>query len=88
MTELKPCPFCGGNAKISYCDMRLVGVNDFGNKRVRIGVKAICNRCKARGPLFTGNVVDPWTKEGKETEAYKFLVQQAEDTWNRRADNG
>lgn len=84
--ELKPCPFCGGKAKISYREMRFVAQNDVGNKKVRIGMKAICNRCKARGPLFAGVVIDPWTQAGKNTEAYKWLLKQAAEAWNRRAE--
>ena len=42
--KLKPCPFCGGKAKIT-CVRR-------GNyRREGDNYQGLCNKCKARGPL-------------------------------------
>jgi hypothetical protein len=103
MTDLKPCPFCGRNAKISFKDYRFIGYNGIGDKKVMYRVQIICNKCRSRGkPIITPGLVNPnpyVSKWGncffekserckKETEMFEPYVQAAIEAWNRRADNG
>lgn len=86
MTELEACPFCGGKAKNVGRQMRYFGQNYIGQKKVRYGIQAMCQRCHARGPLFSRVVIIP-SKEYKAT--VDWLKEQAIEAWNRRVnDNG
>jgi Lar family restriction alleviation protein len=91
--ELKPCPFCGGEAKLSAKDHLFGGYNGVGQSRREYLIKAICNKCKARGPVFaTGWVNTTYDcykqKESSVSEQDKALLSAAEakaiSTWNRR----
>lgn len=100
MDELKPCPFCGGNAKVSFKNHSFKGQNDFGDKKLKYRVQVICNRCKSRGmPIITNWLVNPnpwmseWGNQGAaitprmmaQTEMFSPYVDKAIEAWNRRA---
>ena len=54
MAELKPCPFCGGKAKINARQSGFYGENCFGNKKLVWTVYVKCNKCHSRGrPIKT-----------------------------------
>ena len=58
--ELKPCPFCGGKAKISYIQESFLGWNGYGDKKIKYRVHIICNKCHAKGkPIITDWLVNP-----------------------------
>ena len=78
--ELKNCPFCGGNARMTKRKLRLFGKNCFGAKKFRIGVQYICNTCKARGPLVTETIIT----DTYESEGIKVLEIRAKTLWNDR----
>lgn len=99
MDKLKPCPFCGGKAKVSFKNHSFKGRNDFGDKKLKYRVQVICNRCRSRGkPIITDWLINPnpwmseWGNQGKattprmiaQTEAFKPYVEQAIEAWNRR----
>ena len=85
--ELKPCPFCGGKAKISTRDVRFIGWNAAGgSKKIKCAAQVICNICKARGPVFTAALINPYDRVCQESEAYKWMVGEAAEAWNWRAD--
>lgn len=100
--ELKPCPFCGSKARISFKDYRFYGQNFRGDKKISYRVQVICNKCKSRGkPIITEPFINPcpyisiWGNcygggdKGKaETERFKPYVESAINAWNRRVDNG
>lgn len=86
--ELKPCPFCGGNAKVSLRDMRFIGRNEFGSKKIKCAAQVICNKCRARGPVYTASLINPYDRTCQESAAYKWMVGEAAEAWNRGADNG
>ena len=73
MTDLKPCPFCGGKA-------------EFARKQVKTkghwcdAVYVRCTNCDARS-----NRVLYSAKYHKKNES-EYL--EAQEAWNRRADNG
>lgn len=69
--ELKPCPFCGGEAvliKRSAC----VGHGDYCNEFF-----VTCKKCHARGDVFDDYLC----------ELHEKLAREATEAWNRRADN-
>ena len=49
MSELKPCPFCGGESRLLHNAKRKI----YGKDEYRIGVVACCNVCEAR--MFYGS---------------------------------
>ena len=54
MKELKKCPFCGGNARVSVRQRLFIGwVGEFGNKKIDYAAQVICNKCHARGGVVT-----------------------------------
>jgi hypothetical protein len=100
-TELKPCVFCGGKAKISFKDYRFYGKNFKGDRKVSYRVQVICNKCRSRGkPIVTEPMINPmpyitvWgscyggsNKAKSETERFRPYIEKAIEAWNRRADN-
>ena len=85
--NLRECPFCGGEARISLRDMRFIGQNAFGDKKIKCGAKVICNRCHARGPLYTAELINPYDRNCQSSEAYIWMTNEAANGWNRRADD-
>lgn len=99
MAELKPCPFCGGNGKVSYKGYRIGSWNGRSECRRKYRIQVICNKCRARGkPIITDWIVnytpymtvfwDAHSRHKEATEAFAPYVAQAIEAWNRRADNG
>lgn len=96
---LLPCPFCKGNAKVSFKDHRFVGQNFRGDKKLVYRVQVICNKCRSRGkPVFTEPLINPnpyLTKWGncytdikictEETKKFSEYVKSAIHEWNTRA---
>ena len=86
--NLRECPFCGGNARIVFKDMRFIGQNVFGSKKIKCGAKVICNRCHARGPLYTAELINPYDYNCQNSAPYIWMKNEAVNGWNRRANNG
>lgn len=100
--ELKPCPFCGGKAKVSFKDYRFIGWNCVTHAQMkRYRIQVICNKCKSRGqPIITDTLYNPlpyitiWgnqycdsDKPKEETEKFKPFVEKAIEAWNRRVND-
>lgn len=103
MIELKPCPFCGGKAKISFRETDFYGKNAYGDKKSKYVFQVICNKCHSRGkPVKTEYLVNcnPWSSNycGRNYDQTKVVIEQtkmvqlwadkAVEAWNRRAGNG
>ncbi len=84
MSELKPCHFCGGKAKTSMRKVRDIGENERGDKKIQMGAQVICNRCKARGPLYSEAVVNPYSVSFEKIHILDTMKKKAEEAWNRR----
>ena len=103
MTELKPCPFCGGKAKLSFKDVKYGGTNYRGDKKLKYRFQVICNKCHGRGkPITTDFLVNPnpWNSHYANrnygnnkyvdgmTEMLAPWAEEAIEAWNRRAEDG
>ena len=99
MSKILNCPFCNGNAKVSFKNYAFYRWNGLGGKKVKYRVQVICNRCRSRGkPIITDWLINPnpwmseWGNQGKattprmiaQTEAFKPYVEQAIEAWNSR----
>lgn len=87
-TELKPCPFCGGNGHLSQREIRFMSQNDYGMKKIKVAVQVICGRCKARGGVATGVVIfgDYHNSYITQREGLEPLEGKAVEYWNRRTE--
>lgn len=87
MTELEPCPFCGGNKIKMLRNQKRIGHNGLEIPVFCIKYYARCNKCYARGGTSSGKVlgytlglkIPPWAKS--ELDIYKDAIKK----WNRRA---
>lgn len=80
--ELKPCPFCGGEAKF-------IVKNTFSNNYFA-GFDFIiqCSKCKAEYPKpFRISLTLTSEGEVKEVLCTEGAIKFATEIWNRRADN-
>lgn len=59
--------------------VRFYGRNELGQKRIRAGVQAVCNNCKARGPLYASDLIMPGSESHLE-----WMKDQAARWWNER----
>ena len=85
MSKLKPCPFCEGKAKLSTRQLRFIGQNYLGDKKIRMGAQVVCNRCHARGSLYMADVINPYNKNLKDA-GFDWIKESAIKAWNRRAE--
>lgn len=46
---IKKCPFCGGKARITSRQVKFIGENEFGEKKIIKSVYVVCNKCYSRG---------------------------------------
>ena len=80
MAELKPCPFCGGEAKVAFAHP------EFMLKRLKFRyVFAGCTKCNVTTPLFNAKnkTGSPLFNDYNTEQAKK----KATEAWNRRAED-
>lgn len=73
--ELKPCPFCGGEACFKDGEPITFG---------RFVVLVICKKCSAS---VVGIATINFRTEHKSCNGYNLAKEQAIKAWNRRSDN-
>ena len=79
----KDCPFCGGNGNLSIRQDKFYGFNGFGDKKMKMRLQVICNKCHSRGkPIITDYLVNP-SSSNYETRPEKYF-DKAWEAWNRR----
>ena len=80
--ELKPCPFCGGKAEVSFVSDKVPYVlKEYHNRFIFAG----CRKCGIVTPLFNAfnKTRSPLMNETNIAKA----KQKAIEVWNRRTDN-
>lgn len=83
--ELKPCPFCGGEAVLDIEDISLLRL-EFRNHELQVRVRIICSKCHMTDSSTTACIeIDSKTAQTMytlwETRQVKYIVKR----WNRRA---
>lgn len=78
--DLKPCPFCGGKAKLRMASR---GYDDSGRTRLINQFKVYCTECDMETPTF---VSDIWQAEDGTVHIVKNGAELAVAAWNRRAE--
>ena len=81
VNDLKPCPFCGGNARVSTKEKLFLGWNGFGTKKIEYAAQVICNKCYARGGIVTGIFVKG---DNQLKDDLEWLGGRAIEAWNSR----
>lgn len=96
--KLKPCPFCGGEAKIIAKQKNFLGWKCSGLKVIEWHIYIKCNKCHSRGkPIRTKPMEENWYRTKfsdfpigimeEHTLAFEPYVLKAIETWNRRVEN-
>jgi Lar family restriction alleviation protein len=81
-TELKPCPFCGGKAEVSFVSDKVPYVlKKYHNRYIFAG----CRNCGIVTPVYNAfnNTGSPLRNEANTESAKRKAIK----AWNRRADN-
>ena len=88
MSELKPCPLCGGHSEIilDSVEVNQEKVDSTGEVNVEINasIYAKCDVCGLRSRLYKTVI---WIHPNGETEICNDGAKETAETWNRRADN-
>lgn len=79
--ELKPCPFCGGEAII---EQTAYGTADLSSVRLSFAIR--CKRCGASAPNACGYIAINLSNNG-ELNAWHDDRNPATAAWNRRAND-
>ena len=83
--EMKDCPFCGGNGKLSIRQGKYYGQNCFGDKKMKMVLQYICTSCFARSkPITTDYLINP-TQNDYENIPEEYY-QMALKAWETRAE--
>ena len=88
MSELKPCPFCGGTQlKVEGKSRKKLSYE--GLEHLTIAVR--CNKCHSRGGTasgYTRYAIYALTEKGEKLLETEYQIRcRAIEAWTRRADN-
>ena len=81
--DLKPCPFCGGRAKVVTDIYRERFINDLFGRITDPAAKnawVLCTVCGSRGRTITDKQYDGYVNRDRE----RILKEDAAAAWNRR----
>lgn len=78
MTELKRCPFCGGEAQV---EQTRAGEYELNSAGFLFSIR--CKKCHATAPGASGNIALNLTKAG-EFNIWHNDLPKSVDAWNRR----
>jgi len=82
MTDLEPCPFCGGAAHgVNLREVAPFVAEPARTAKRKFGYAAVCSSCGARGPFI--EVHDPFTDKNGFAK-----IEIAAAGWNGRARKG
>lgn len=83
----KPCPFCGGNSvSVVHKDVRFLGQNYEGIKKIKMQAYCTCNKCHAKGkPITYVGYIAPHGFYDSEHLPLYSCGEKAVDVWNERA---
>ena len=79
----KDCPFCGGNGNLSIRQDKFYGFNGFGDKKMKMRLQVICNKCHSRGKPIIPDYLVNQSSSNYETIPEKYF-DKAWEAWNRR----
>lgn len=82
MAELKPCPFCGGKARIEQTSYGTIE-----QASVKLGFTLRCTKCNATTSLSSGYIAANLSQDG-DINIWHDDREKVVLAWNRRADNG
>ena len=82
MEKLKPCPFCGNNAKVEQTSYGTESLNS-----VKLSFRIECAKCGATAPRADGYISINISRSG-ELNIWHDDRESAVIAWNRRASNG
>lgn len=80
-TELKPCPFCGNEAKFEQTECSVMG-----NGSCKLSFCVRCTKCNASAPSAFGYIAVRLGHDGK-LNCWHSDIEDAVKAWNMRADN-
>lgn len=82
-----PCPFCGGGSiSVIHKEIRYLGANGIGTKKIKMKAYCICNKCKAAGSaiFYIGHT---FPRENGYTEDHLPIYTRGKEAiaaWNER----
>lgn len=85
-----PCPFCGSDSvSVTHSEMRFIGVNGLGIKKIKMKAYCICNKCYARSKpiVYYGHTGGGYRGYSEDFLPLYACGGKAIEAWNRRTDN-
>lgn len=79
------CPFCGSDSiNVNHKEMRYIGQNAEGTKKLKMKAYCICNKCKARGtPVIYIGYTEYAYGDNEHLPVYA-CGDKAIENWNKR----
>lgn len=83
--EAIPCPFCRGESvSVAHSEVRYLGQNQLGVKKIKMKAYCVCNKCGARGtPVFYIGYQNRSTYDEEHLPIYS-CGDEAIKKWNTR----
>lgn len=84
----KNCPFCGSNSvSVAHKEVRYIGQNAFGVKKLKMKAYCVCNKCHSRGkPVFYVGYSSAAGYDENHLPVYS-CGDKAIENWNMRSED-